>query len=277
MTTRQTDVRSWTAPFSTADLFLYLIPGATLIVAVLFFEGRIHRAADAERSAALFHLPTLHALAQAAEQSGKIDRFVFAALFYTVLIVVAYVVGHVVSSVSSFALDRILSSRGHGYPYRYILGLRRSGDPLTYSEAFYRGTFVWLNVALVGLYAHFGWSVKWRFAALAVLPFLVGSTAKIVLDARPEWRRRTKDLVDLPPKAKSLFWYYSRPYDVAAGAFAHLTNSRQPLPQPLLRRFGQRFKRIFGCSYRGLESDNFWMVYCDVMTHSGDVPVAVEI
>ena len=261
------EIRTFTAPFSTSDLFLYLIPGATSLVLILFAEMRVELALGGHKAAAGVHLPALHALRQLAEQHTQIDKFVFAALFFAVLIIVAYVLGHVISSISSFAIDRGLVFRGHGYPYRYILGFRLDGEHETPSEAFYRGIFVWANVALLSLFIWRAWDTGVWVPIVGCVPLVVGSATKLYYDSFRD-KSLPKKWGTAPESVRRILGPFAKPYDIVSEMFAHMTGSRKPFAPEMLDRFRAKFAETFQADCEACQTDTYWMTYCAVMTRA---------
>ena len=135
-----------TSPFGSYDIFSYLIPGATSILGVLNFE---HWYQQISHDKAL--TPVLPTLLGPIPQTPS-DNTVYSISFAAVLLCVVYVSGHVVSSVSSFFLDRIYVAKAQGYPYETLLLLPRVSGPgfrRPDSKGFYQGVFFWVNLYLI--------------------------------------------------------------------------------------------------------------------------------
>ena len=78
------------------------------------------------------------------------DNTVYAIVYMAALLSGVYVSGHIVSSVSSFFIDRIYVAKAQGYPYETLLLLpRSSGFRKPDSKGFYQGVFFWLNFYLI--------------------------------------------------------------------------------------------------------------------------------
>src|SRR5213082_2707387 len=101
----ETEAVSLKMPFGPADVFGYLIPGATFLICILAFESWANGTANITQH--VFHVPSYRALADAKTFAG-VENTVMAAAFVLVLTVAAYVAGHVVSSISSLCIDRCL-------------------------------------------------------------------------------------------------------------------------------------------------------------------------
>ena len=254
------------APFSTADLFCYVIPGSTTLIAIFAFEMRAsHASVLAGKGSDYLHLPLYHA-AKIISADDFSKGFVFAAVALVTLLTLSYVTGHLVSSLSSLFLDRVLLSKGHGYPYIYHLRFRRHVRPITYSEAYYRGAWFWLNAALAsGIISRFTErsEVLWLAITCATI-FGVASILKIGADARC-FAARDKKLRRLPRAVQYFILAYSFPYDGPANTFDRLTDARAPLAKEVRTAYWREFSRIYEMNPRWAGSNNYWLPYLYIL------------
>lgn len=136
-------------PINAYDLFGYLIPGLTFVVSSFLFEYYLLHRIDTSTIEGVFHKP-FYTLAELVFFNGIADNWILSAFTIIVIICMLYVVGHILSSISSLFIDRILVSKGYGYPYEYLLNFKSVGD--AYSSAFYKGVFMWLNTIILLYY-----------------------------------------------------------------------------------------------------------------------------
>lgn len=262
------------SPFGTSDLFLYTIPGATGLIAAFMFEMRAERAiAAAGMSTTSVHLPMYHAAeAIKADQFGQ--GLVAATVAIAVLLTLAYVVGHLVSSLSSLALDRVLLAKGHCYPFAALLdrtGEKRKGTPASKSQAYYRGLFCWLNIwAAAYLLWHLTERHRYLWASRLVCGLLV--LAVMVKAADRRWRKPVEnaDLLTSTPKwVRQIVLVFSWPWDAPANVFAHWTRAREPMETKVIDKFEEKLFASFGVRIEEVGTSNaYWLAYLKVLTES---------
>src|SRR5437868_3593732 len=99
------------------DILGYLAPGGTMILSALAFEHFVDRVVGPQLAAKpAWHTPLLSALNTLYTSSVIKDNSVSLLLFAIGFAAVAYIAGHVVGSLASLLLDRLLIFKGYGYP-----------------------------------------------------------------------------------------------------------------------------------------------------------------
>jgi hypothetical protein len=131
-------------PFTPYDIMGYLVPGGVLLVVLGGFEGTVRQLAGEK---VRIHTPVYSALSRVVTEAAHNGSWSNQALTILVAITTAYVIGHIVASVSALAVDRWYVEKAHGYPFRFLLRLD-STEGSDVSRAFHRGFFFWLNVYL---------------------------------------------------------------------------------------------------------------------------------
>jgi len=170
--------KSPTYPFGTYDIFSYVIPGATVLLGIINFEYWYHEILPDEGITPVF--ATIIGPAQ--RIAG--DHTIYALAYATALLSVVYVCGHLVSSISSFFLDRIYVAKAQGYPHETLLFLpRKSGFRRPDSKGFYQGFFFWLNLYLILRFTSFFYSTIWLWRSLNMIETLMGIAIIIKLIA----------------------------------------------------------------------------------------------
>ena len=104
------------APFTPYDIFGYLIPGASFFIGAYFFDFLILESVPNSK-----FLPVYTVFHNSISTLG--NNFTIGAIYLIMLIIIAYVFGHVIASISSHFLDRLLVEKGHGYPLQQLLKL----------------------------------------------------------------------------------------------------------------------------------------------------------
>jgi hypothetical protein len=259
--------RTVTFPFGSYDIFSYVIPGATAILGILNFEHWYDRILPGKALT-----PVLSTLLSPA-QSISGDHTVYAVSFAAAVLCVIYVSGHVVSSVSSFFLDRIYVAKAQGYPYETLLLLPRVSGPgfrRPDSKGFYQGIFFWINLYLVLRFATFFFDLSWLRSVLHVVEVILILAATFKLAAsiargmpsstiyqwltRPKLRRWL-----VAPMKFYLAKFFPLPFQIISrGVEGHVRTGRA-FESTMRDRYRKSFAEKFGIDPLLAGSDNFWL------------------
>lgn len=255
-----------TFPFGSYDIFSYLIPGATSILGIVNFEHWYRQILPGQGLTPI--LSTLLSPAQATTGNQTLYAIAFAAA----LLCIIYVSGHVVSSVSSFFLDRIYVAKAQGYPYETLLLLPRSSGPgfrRPDSRGFYQGIFFWVNLYLLLRFASFFFLSSWlRFLLhiveiLLMLAGLVKLASGILRGSRPgaiyQWLSRPvpRRWIVVPSKF-FLAKVFPLPFQAISRAIEEHVRTGRPLEPALRERYLKVFADKFGVDPLHAGGENFW-------------------
>lgn len=290
-----------TAPFSVADVFVYIIPGAVLLVSVFFTEQFLKE--HAQMANVQFTTPFGQMLWTWGMQVVAEPSLLYAVALLLVLITVTFVAGHLVSSMSSFFIDRLLVHHGLQYPYVMFLG-RREFDlqqkrhkffkPYRAKEAYYRGLFSWpaagaffwyctpwyrnsgpridgiwpLRLWLSGRETHLGMlaplAAGYCFAAASLL---IAAKVAWHFARKSDWLKRRYDR-----NRKLLMTAASGLYDMFHNAFSSVLSAvREPLIGGLLEKYNKCFEEEFELKPDEVGSLHFWLPYNYVMQYAPDL------
>lgn len=191
-------------------------------------------------------------LAKAAAGSLPDNSWLQAFLLTGAVVLGGYVVGHVVASVSTLLVERLLVSKGYGWPVNQLLNRDRPEEDE--SRKFYRGLFAWANAYLLLRYMKQPMEVPYASALLLfmesiLLVLLVGK----VLTWAVHWK-----LVD------AIIHYICIPYDWAARMLARVLGTRDALPEAVIRVFEQKFDAIAPIKLTDLGNEStatYWFPY----------------
>lgn len=255
-------------PFSVADVFDYLIPGAMLLATMTLFDYRLADASLLREQAAYTPLRDLFSTVSTPILAHK--DAVLSLFFVSALAVTSYVAGHITSSFSSLFIDRVLIYKGHGYPYRQLLRFPISSrrPPKSFKSAYYRGIFFWANLTFITLLA---WILMagMMLLVLAVsfaLASLAFTVVKIYISNNP-WRNRA-GWPEERERLKGFFVGFARLYDGLAQLYTSYTGSRDSLERPIRVAYAKYFLKHFGCKPTMMSSSNYWLTSCYVIEHS---------
>lgn len=277
--------------FKLADILGYLAPGAAFFISIAAFE----RWADHILDSATIHLPlsTAYRLVLATEEA-KQEWFVYLSIAAVALLFV-YITGHVIQSIAVLLLDRLLIYKAYGYPYERLLLEGEDGGrpvdkfhslPRTFSSLYYRGMFFWTNTYLAfrlscyiarAIPASYTVEVMLRTASTALGFFLMAAFLFkiIIVPVRKVFQRRHPDTPDLrePGWITTSIRIFSvllaGPWELLIGKpLSNLINSRRSFDAEFRERYAELFQKTFGLNPHTAESNNYWMAYSYVITHS---------
>lgn len=129
-------------PFNVYDIFGYLIPGAFFIIISYFFDHEIKNLGACDP-----FLPVLHLIDQ--DISVSEESVIGSTLILSIFILIAYVIGHIIASISSHFLDKMLVEKGHGYPYQNLLFFEEQQTEEYRTRPLIKGSFFWMNFYLL--------------------------------------------------------------------------------------------------------------------------------
>ncbi len=257
-------------PLTPYDLLGYLIPGASFLIIIFLYESW------GAGISSKFHTPLKTALHMC--MGGESDKFGFTALFLLSMVTMAYVIAHVISSVSSFVIDQVLVAKGYGYPYQVLLNIKDddSCPHNTGSGAFYRGLIFWVNLALLFYYSSLFSSYYFPDTTASTIFvnvghiitafFVIASILKIVLSSR-----------QFAGKAgtEPCSWYcrflknaFALPYDLLARFLARYLNTRTPFEETFIKLYKVHFKNTFQVEADASSTNNHWFPYMHVRSSS---------
>lgn len=240
-------------PFSTYDVFAYLIPGTALIGCILFFEYWLRLKNGGADLVTPFY--------SAAKMSAVLERhneWAISAVFLLTMFSIAYAMGHLVASLSSFAIDRIFVCKMHGYPYVHLLKIKEGANSQQ-GKWYWSGLFLWVNVSLVMLYlGGIGESRLWW------LPGGVLGGYAAVVAAINRFVRRGESM------RWSVFWerWWSGPYWALASIPSSVVDTKRSFNEDFIQQFKQAFQERFGISADKSEDNCYWLSYCYLVDKS---------
>jgi hypothetical protein len=197
----------------------------------------------------------------------------YAILFAAGLLCVIYVSGHVVSSVSSFCLDRIYVAKAQGYPYETLLLLPRSSGPgfrRPDSRGFYQGLFFWVNFYLIMRFTGFFFFssrlrlilhiVEMILALAVMIKWIAGVLRGIPSKGLYRWLSHPiprRWLVE--PSKFFLAKLFPLPFQAISKAVEGHVRTGRPLEPGMRELYLKSFEKRFGMDPRNAGSDNFWL------------------
>lgn len=262
MTDHQLEVGRSKLPMSAYDLLGYIVPGTTLLITVflLEFEAReqLHIPIVAPLYSSLFNLwPTM---------SGADGHWLLGVVFLVLLVAAAYVCGHLVSSVSSFLVDRVFIHKGYGYPYEHLLRIGKTDPGRDPSRAFYRGTCFWVNAYFVLRACDLLWPSAWTLVFSHIVGYYAVGVFLLRLasfgSSKATYRNGFRWLDRFMCRVHSL------PYEAVARPLSRILGTKAELPVPFVDLYRILFHKRFGVQSEEAGTGNFWLAYSYVPSES---------
>jgi hypothetical protein len=256
-----------TFPFGSYDIFSYLIPGATVILGIVNFEHWYRQIIPGNALT-----PVLSTLLSPAQASSG-NQTIYAIAFAAIIVCVIYVSGHLVSSVSSFFLDRIYVAKAQGYPYETLLLLPRLSGPgfrRSDSKGFYQGIFFWLNLYLVLRFATLFYSSIWLRTALPIveITIAVAVVAKVVssiirgVPSSAAYTFLNKSGMRrwlINPVKFYMATLFPLPFQAISKSVEGHVRTGRPFESSMRDLYMKLFSEKFGIDPRNAGSNNFWL------------------
>ena len=270
-------------PFNAYDIFGYLLPGIITLLAIYSFEFWTKLQIDKLTNPINLHLPLLRAINISGEMVFETNKWPLSAMFFIAILIIAYIVGHIVSSVSSFFIDRIFVFKGYGYPYQLLLNLNLP-DEKSYTPSFYRGFFFWANAYFllrfyITLYPkQWLWETTfwlgWYIVAVVILKVGLSHFKKYPIIEQ----QKLKSLIEsyAPPLLKNfdkvaLFivrYLFAGPYDLLARFLSQFINTRETFNSEFIESYKELFRSNFSLDAKIAWSNNYWFCACYIAEKS---------
>lgn len=240
-------------------MFGYLIPGATFFLAIYFFEFWTNQVlAGKESKLNLF----VYTVINVGWKNVSGDSWPLHAIFFLIIVLVSYIAGHVISSISSFVIDRVLIHKGYKYPYQILLKINNNNSD--YSRGFYKGLIFWCNLLLLLLYLDISpylalanspciSSIINKLIALILMYITLAIVIKLLIS-------KSKKIKSEPIKKfmNSFLRYFALCYDVITKMLAGFHKSREPFDDHFIEKYKQSFLKNFKLSSEDAGTNNYW-------------------
>jgi len=262
-------------PFTSYDVFGYVIPGTILLVAIYLFEVWARHEIGTS-----CHTPIYTILKQARTIVFSQD-WVLSIFLIFIFLIIAYAIGHLIATLSSLVLDRILIYKGYGYPYKFLLNIKSKKNlqhPIR--KPYYRGMFFWLNFYIILRYVNFSFlsnvtiihdiadGLGW-FLLSCLFAKIIGSHIR----AHPKGRIYR---FFYPGKGRHIRnaykWFnvriFAAIYDGITNTLSSYIDSRKAFDEKFIEKYRECFIKNFGLDPNESSTNNYWLSYCYVVDNS---------
>lgn len=276
---------SFGAGVALRDILDYIGPGGAFILCGLAFDLRLSAASSRIHDARGTPHAPFATLLQAALPTGPSPDWLASLAFLALTLGIAYVVGHIVGSVSAFLIERSFVFKAYDWPYRQLFAVQDANpqDDQT-SRLYYRAGFFWFNVFAVSFYAflllRLASPAPWFLRIPLLLMVLLSGVLIVTLTCGRVLSVIYKGLDAYGVKGRFLALYESPrrrrfrdlfallaafPYELFAGAFARLLSTSVVFDQQFREKFRGQFARLFEMQPENARSNTFWLTYCFVV------------
>jgi len=231
-------------PFDFYDFFGYLFPG---LVAFLYLLAFFYYAYESGFQWVTSLLPLTY-------------HFLEGIFYFISIVIIIYVIGHAVATVSAVLFDRMIVSGIFGYPFVNLLGFKKKRR--IYHEAAYKYFFILLNLALItpllnGKFASTNMVITilvFLMGVIALSRFLLEVMRKFIKEERIQavGNREIVRLLLVPDR------YFLAPI---LEALSRMMHTDKALPKEFINRYEELFRKQFGMEAKDAGTENYWLCY----------------
>lgn len=282
------------ASFGLRDTLQFVVPGAAFLLIVGLVDANLRDlAAQPGLSPTGTVVPEALFLRESmVDAVAKMDWKQAPALaaMSVLLLLASFLLGHLISTVAIFAIDRTLIFRGYRYPFQRLFPTLFQSQRTRWDDAsrgFYRGTFFWINAYLLCRYL----SLYQKWPGLGVGATMIGIVVVVVVLAKTvlnfvvgdsqAWlhaaiRKRVNPRHELENtlgvRAVSFFFYriYAGPQNMLTYLLdsAAYINVSAGLDDEFTEKYVHFFRNRFSLEPTRSGTNNYWLPYCYVRERS---------
>lgn len=229
------------------DLLRYIIPGSIFLICILMFELWTKRIPP--KFTSNLSTPCLTILYLIKEEFIS-KNWAFSSIFLIIILIFAYIAGHLISSCASFWIDRILIKKGWEYPYMYQLDLLEKNIQYPFFLFYF---FMWFNSLLFFEYFIF-------FKNLCNCGINAATTQGIAVF-----------FVSLIILILVIICYLFLPLDLLdfIKNFLKSIGLDSKMDKQLIKKYRDHFRTKFKYYYKDAGTNNFWFPYLFIKNQSG--------
>jgi len=268
-------------PFSIYDIFGYLIPGITFLFVILIFDLLLIKYVNNINKDFISKLITpTYSLFKITYSEKIIKNWVFAIAYLIIIMMGAYVIGHIISSISSFAIDKILVRKGYRYPFHTLLKLESTSEEKLMKD-YTKSLFLYINIILfliiitisqiklitaISYYLLFALIL---FIYLGILSRILYVSVKWIREkkifSRQNWFNKITTKILEKIKLYSEFFIrqiFSVLYYSITNTFSNTFRTRESFKDDFINIYSKNFKKLFNLDYANAGTNNYWLCYC---------------
>lgn len=245
-------------PFDLYDFFGYIFPGSILFSAILlslFFLG------------ILTQQQLVRFFAEFESLNWAVEIFLLFSVF-----VLLYLLGHLISTTSSTVIDRMLVRATVGYPFEHLFEYYPTSRP--YSSGTHKYLFILGHLLFIcGIFMHLGpffmgcfHCLLIFFGLLVALRIVSKLALNIIQDASPDLLLKIRKLLD---KFTRHFYFLAKYLiDPLCKILYDMLSINRPFSAEFKSEYEQLFKNFSGLDPEKAGTENYWLCYCYIRSHS---------
>lgn len=259
MSNNKTSKITKSLPFNTYDFFGYLIPGSTFLIICLVTDYWLIEHINKINISS--HTPFYTAI-NTLFNEYVINNAGLTLLYILLGIIASYVLGHVVSSISSFSIDRILINKGYNYP---LLTLTKQNIEINGLKKRVRGSFTFLNIIFLIIII--------SLLIIRLFPYMVSENSYLNIHIAAALILTILliftffYITGTVSRTNKFFKILSKLYNEITKRIGFFTGTRKTLPDEIVVKFKNFTERNFDSSDYST-SDLYWLCYCYVVDKS---------
>jgi len=254
----------WTKrfPFSPYDFFGYLIPGSIFFFSIYIFEQIPNSAISKD-----FHIPFITIINTLFPKDAVSNLWY---VYIPIILICIYVMGHIISGVSSLFLERIFIKKVYNYPYSMLL--KHPSSPKLqcsrYSSYYYAALFFWLNfLILVSLMAfEFNANILYSIVYTVMILILILFILKFIVELLK--KSKGNNFAKSIRHISNFYQIVSTPYYLIANNLAKFLGTDEAFTDIFISKYADIFREDFGLEYNHETSNNFWLPYAFISEYS---------
>lgn len=284
--------------FGGYDVLCYFVPGSTLLGSIFAFEWAASLARCGVGASFLACSPqtpvysTLTTVFRLQTGSSAFQD----ALIAATLLLLAYVVGHVVASVSAFTIDRMYVSQGFGYPIQHYLAIDNPDTEKQLDRCFVKGTMFFLNAYLLLRYLALPGVLSLDTLLPNILPTIFpqfASPQNLILSARiasaalmtgivaygatrvtrvlrrrsNNWKRIESESVAVRVLVKALAWLvwcFAQPSRLVTSPIGNVARTLRNVDTGTSEAFRARLRQLTNSEAAEMTSAAYWLPYIEI-------------
>jgi len=245
-------------PFTIYDFFGYLIPGLiSLLIPLIYDIILLFIHPNTLRNE--FHTPIYKLISISIP--SNINNWVFSIFLIFVILIVCYISGHLIATVSGLMVDKYLIKTGIEYPFINLLGFPyEEKDQLL--KRYRKALFLYLHgmifLLLIVLFSEKNFWVLFFFIIIIIIIFFGLFVKEIYLYLNKNNSTKNK-LLRFSKKCLEIYYV---PYNRLVSSTSKQYGLHYKFNRQFIQLYKENFENIFNLDPVKAGTNNYWLCYC---------------
>ncbi|MHA1395679.1 MAG: hypothetical protein ACTSRZ_19425 [Promethearchaeota archaeon] len=267
-------------PFSIYDIFGYLIPGIIFLLMIIMFDLVLIKYANNINKDFIPKLKTpAYSLFKITYSEKIIENWVFSIAYLIIILIVAYVIGHIIASISSLAIDNTLIKKGYRYPFYKLLKLKSTSKE-KFMNDYTKGLFFYINVFLfliiftitqIKLITDISYYLIFAIILIIYLGILSRHLyiyvtfirKKNIFSGQNWFDKINMKIIEIIIVYLNIFIrLFNFSYYYFANSLSNAFRTRESFNDDFINIYSKNFKKLFNLDYTNAGTNNYWLCYC---------------